>query len=192
MFCLQQNPEIIMPVKILTSTVIGLDAFRQDPIGALSAAPAGAVAVFDNNAPVMYAVSPDRLAQLLALEAAAARPQSDVALDEQLYHDTLAQPTMSAPAGKFMMYPGWRPDADFQRQAAIWGIALGEPVTPAELAAFVAWWQADGRAFHHVQWQQKLARSVQQSRAVNGNRTSRDINQLPEPDQTIPDGFRGE
>lgn len=182
-----------MSVKILTSTVIGLDAFRQDPIGALAAAPAGAVAVFDNNAPVMYAVSPDRLAQLLELEAAARQPQSDVALDEQLYHDALAQPTaVSAPAGKFMMYPGWRPDADFQRQAAIWGIALGEPVTPAELAAFVTWWQADGRAFHHVQWQQKLARSVQQSRAVNGGRAQRDINQLPEPDHTIPDGFRGE
>lgn len=180
-----------MSVKILTSTVIGLDAFRQDPIGALCAANAGAVAVFDNNAPVLYAVTPDRLAQLLELEAAARQPQSDVTLDEQLYNDALTQP-VSVPMGKFMMYPGWRPDADFQRQAAIWGIALSGPVTPAELAAFTTWWQADGRAFHHMQWQQKLARSVQQSRAVNGSRAQRDINQLPEPDHTIPDGFRGE
>ncbi len=191
MFCLQQNPEITMSVKILTSTVIGLEAFRQDPLGALASAQAGAVAVFDNNAPVLYAVTPDRLAQLLELEAAARQPQSDVALDEQLYNDSLSSP-MSVPAGKFMMYAGWRPDADFQRQAAIWGIALSEPVTPAELASFVTWWQADGRPFHHVQWQQKLARSVQQSRAVNGGRAQRDINQLPEPDHTIPDGFRGE
>ena len=180
-----------MSVKILTSTVIGLDAFRQDPIGALAAANAGAVAVFDNNAPVLYAVTPDRLAQLLALEAAAKQPQSDVTLDEQLYNDTLT-PALSVPVGKFMMYPGWRPDADFQRQAAIWGMALNEPVTPAELAAFITWWQADGRAFHHMQWQQKLARSVQQSRAVNNSRAPRDVNQLPEPDHTIPDGFRGE
>ncbi len=35
-----------MSVKILTSTVIGLEAFRQDPIGALSSAESGAVAVF--------------------------------------------------------------------------------------------------------------------------------------------------
>ena len=182
-----------MSVKILTSTVIGLEAFRQDPIGALSSAESGAVAVFDNNAPVLYAVSPDRLAQLLELEAAARQPQSDVALDEQLYHDAAAQPAaMAAPAGKFMMYAGWRPDADFQRQAAIWGITLSEPVTPAELASFITWWQADGRPFHHVQWQQKLARSVQQSRAANGGRAQRDVNQLPEPDQSIPDGFRGE
>ena len=181
-----------MSVKILTSTVIGLEAFRQDPVGALSSAEAGAVAVFDNNAPVLYAVSPDRLAQLLALEAAARQPQSDVSLDEQLYHDPLTLAAAPVPGGKFMMYAGWRPDADFQRQAAVWGIALSEPVTPAELAAFITWWQADGRPFHHVQWQQKLARSVQQSRAVNGVRAQRDINQLPEPDHTIPDGFRGE
>ena len=63
---------------------------------------------------------------------------------------------------------GWQPDADFQRQAAIWGVALSEPVTPAELAAFVAYWQAEGRLFHHVQWQQKLARSVQMNRAASG------------------------
>lgn len=41
------------------------------------------------------------------------------------------------------------------------GIALSQPVTPEELAAFVAYWQAEGKVFHHVQWQQKLARSVQ-------------------------------
>ncbi|MGO4611942.1 DnaT-like ssDNA-binding domain-containing protein, partial [Variovorax sp. 2RAF20] len=38
------------------------------------------------------------------------------------------------------MYQGWQPDADFTRQAAIWGVSLGEPVTPSELAAFVAYW----------------------------------------------------
>ncbi|QHM73190.1 primosomal protein DnaT [Mixta intestinalis] len=182
-----------MSVKILTSTVIGLEAFRQDPVAALSSAEAGAVAVFDNNAPVFYAVSPERLAQLLELEAAARLPRSDVTLDEQLYDESSAySAALQIPAGKFMMYAGWRPDADFQRQAAIWGIALSEPVTPAELASFITWWQADGRPFHHVQWQQKLARSVQQSRAVSGNRATRDVNQLPEPDHTIPDGFRGE
>lgn len=113
-----------------------------------------------------------------------------MALDDSLYDDSPA--AIHTPAGKFAMYQGWQPDADFTRQAAIWGVSLGEPVTPSELAAFVAYWQAEGRMFHHVQWQQKLARSIQMNRAANGGQPKRDITQLPDPDRTIPDGFRGE
>lgn len=71
-------------------------------------------------------------------------------------------------------------------------MALSEPVTAAELAAFVAYWQAEGRLFHHVQWQQKLARSVQMNRAANGGQPKRDITQISNTDYDIPDGFRGE
>lgn len=38
--------------------------------------------------------------------------------------------------------------------AALWGVALREPVTTEELASFIAYWQAEGKVFHHVQWQQ--------------------------------------
>lgn len=178
-----------MSVKILTSTIIGLDAFRQDPLSALHHAEKGTLAVFNNNAPVMYAITQERLAQLLAMEAALQQP-SDVALDESFYDE---QPqAVRAPVGKFAMYTGWQPDADFQRQAAIWGVALSEPVTAAELAAFIAYWQAEGRLFHHVQWQQKLARSVQMNRASNGGQPKRDLTQVASTDYDIPDGFRGE
>ena len=44
------------------------------------------VAVFANNAPAFYAVTP-RLAELLALEEKLARQGSDVALDDQLYQE---------------------------------------------------------------------------------------------------------
>ncbi|MCU5772326.1 primosomal protein DnaT [Erwiniaceae bacterium BAC15a-03b] len=181
-----------MSVKILTSTIIGLDAFRQHPLAALASAEQGAVAVFDNNAPVMYAVTPDRLAQLLAIEAASSQARSDVALEESLFDDDLAHPeAIPVPGGKFALYQGWQPDADFVRLAAVWGVALSSAVTPAELASFVSYWQAEGRMFHHVQWQQKLARSIQLSRAASGGQQKRDLNHLPEPDQSIPDGFRG-
>jgi len=178
-----------MSVKILTSTLIGLEAFRQDPQSALQQAEDGMLAVLYNYTPVMYALTPARLAQLLALEAAAQQP-SDVALDDSLYDDVSA--TLHKPVGKFAMYDGWQPDADFTRQAAIWGVALSEPVTAAELAAFVAYWQAEGRLFHHVQWQQKLARSLQMNRAANGGQPRRDITQISSTDYDIPDGFRGE
>ncbi len=180
-----------MSVKILTSTIIGIDAFCQDPAQALQATEQGAVAVFANNAPQFYALTPQRLAQLLAAEAAM-QARNDVALDEDLFQDDAASPVaIAVPAGKFSLYDGWQPDADFVRLAAVWGVPLSAPVTPAELASFVAYWQAEGRMFHHVQWQQKLARSLQVGRATNGGQPRRDLTQVAEPDHTIPDGFRG-
>ena len=60
-----------------------------------------------------------------------------------------------------------------------------------ELASFIAYWQAEGKVFHHVQWQQKLARSLQIGRASNGGLPKRDVNTVSEPDSQIPPGFRG-
>lgn len=178
-----------MSVKILSSTLVGLDGFCQDPLAVLQQADNGVLAVLHNNAPAFYALTPQRLAQLLALEAAAQQP-NDVTLDDSLFHSDTAP--IATPVGKFAMYSGWQPDQDFQRQAAIWGVALSEPVTAAELAAFVAYWQAEGRLFHHVQWQQKLARSVQMNRAANGGQPKRDVTQISNTQYDIPDGFRGE
>ncbi|ORM70752.1 primosomal protein DnaT [Pantoea rwandensis] len=178
-----------MSVKILSSTLVGLDGFCQDPLAVLQQADNGVLAVLHNNAPAFYALTPQRLAQLLALEAAAQQP-NDVMLDDSLFHTDAAP--MATPVGKFAMYSGWQPDNDFQRQAAIWGVALSESVTAAELATFVAYWQAEGRLFHHVQWQQKLARSVQMNRAANGGQPKRDVTQVSKTDYDIPDGFRGE
>lgn len=178
-----------MSVKILSSTLVGLDGFCHDPLAVLQQADNGMLAVLHNNTPAFYALTPQRLAQLLALEAAAQQP-NDVTLDESLFQTESAP--IATPVGKFAMYEGWQPDSDFQRQAAIWGVALSEPVTAAELATFVAYWQAEGRLFHHVQWQQKLARSVQMNRAASGGQPKRDLTQISNTDYDIPDGFRGE
>jgi len=93
--------------------------------------------------------------------------------------------------GKFQMHDNWNPGPQFTRRAALWGISLNKPVTDCELADFITYWKAEGKAFHHDQWQQKLARSVQQSRARPTVQQRRDINEIPEPDKTIPQGFRG-
>ncbi|EBD4077352.1 primosomal protein DnaT [Salmonella enterica subsp. enterica] len=179
-----------MSSRILTSDVIGIDVLLHDHHAVLAKSTGGAVAVFANNAPAFYAVTPARMAELLALEEKLSRPGSDVALDAQFYEEPEAAP-VAIPCGKFAMYPAWQPDADFQRQSALWGVALREPVTAEELAAFIAYWQAEGKVFHHIQWQQKLARSVQISRSSNGGMPQRDINSVSEPDNHIPPGFRG-
>lgn len=117
-----------MSSRILTTDFSGLDDFIQDHAAVLAKSASGAVAVFANNAPAFYALTPERLAQLLELEAKLARPGSDVALDTQFFDEPGAAPT-AIPVGKFAMYADWQPDADFQRMAALWGIALSQPVT---------------------------------------------------------------
>ncbi|WP_039057566.1 primosomal protein DnaT [Enterobacter sp. Bisph1] len=179
-----------MSCRILTTSIAGIDAFISDPRGVLASAEGGTLAVFADNAPAFYAITPARLAQLLDIEARLSRPASDVTLDTQFYEEPSAAP-VAVPMGKFAMYAGWQPDADFQRLAGLWGIALAQPVTAEEIAAFVAYWQAEGKVFHHVQWQQKLARSLQIGRSAQNGAAKRDINALSEPDNQIPPGFRG-
>lgn len=179
-----------MSSRILTPNVIGIDEFVRDHASVLARTQGGAVAVFANNTPAFYAITPERLEALLALESRLNRPVNDVALDNQFYEEPSATP-INIPMGKFAMYAGWQPDEDFQRLAALWGIALTHPVSAEELAAFVTYWQAEGKVFHHVQWQQKLARSVQINRASQGGIAKRDINAISQPDNQIPPGFRG-
>ncbi|MCM7837830.1 DnaT-like ssDNA-binding domain-containing protein [Enterobacter asburiae] len=94
--------------------------------------------------------------------------------------------------GKFQMHDDWKPDQQFTRRASQWGINLKTDITPFELADFITYWKAEGKAFHHDQWQQKLARSVQQSRSRPvAQQQRRDINELSGPDEAIPKGFRG-
>ncbi|HCD2824017.1 TPA: helix-turn-helix domain-containing protein [Klebsiella pneumoniae] len=76
--------------------------------------------------------------------------------------------------GKFAMYQGWKPSVDFPRQATLWGMPLKPGLNlPAELSSFISYWQAEGKVFHQVQWEQKLARhlnraEVRQIKLVNG------------------------
>lgn len=93
--------------------------------------------------------------------------------------------------GKFQMRDDWKPDQQFIQRAALWGVNLKKDITPFELADFITYWKAEGKAFHHDQWQQKLARSVQQSRARPVIKQPHDVNRISEPDNVIPPGFRG-
>ncbi len=83
-----------MSSRVLTPDVVGIDALVHDHQTVLAKAEGGVVAVFANNAPAFYAVTPARLAELLALEEKLARPGSDVALDDQLYQEPQAAPLL--------------------------------------------------------------------------------------------------
>lgn len=93
--------------------------------------------------------------------------------------------------GKFVMTPDWKPDPDIRKQAALWGVSLDSEITQQELAQFVSYWVAEGKAYHHTQWQQKLVQSVKTVRTKSARPERRDIMAMSEPDTEIPPGFRG-
>ncbi|STQ14379.1 primosomal protein DnaI [Enterobacter cloacae] len=110
-----------MSSRILTTSIAGIDAFMRDPSGVLTHAEGGTLAVLADNAPAFYALTPERLAQLLEIEARLSRPASDVTLDNQFFEEPGNAP-VTVPMGKFALYAGWHPDVDFQRQAALWAL----------------------------------------------------------------------
>ncbi|QCI24144.1 primosomal protein DnaT [Buchnera aphidicola (Muscaphis stroyani)] len=164
-------------MKILVSDGIDFKFFCKNPINILKKSENGAVAVFENNSPIFYAVSSDFLEKLF---------------NQEHYIKDQKIEKKNNKIKKFAMHKKWIPDSDFIQQSALWGIILKEEVQSYELASFIAYWQAEGCFFYHIQWQQKLARSLQNSRSLNYKlKKQRDITHIPVPDKTIPDGFRG-
>ncbi|ANZ22277.1 primosomal protein DnaI [Buchnera aphidicola (Diuraphis noxia)] len=163
-------------MKILISQNTTLDLFCKNPIKILKESNNGAIAVLKNNTPIFYAVTPDFLKKVFDLE----------------YNSIYKNIKKLNINKKFSMHSKWMPDTDFIHQAALWGITLDKEPSTSEITSFVSYWKAEGCFFYHIQWQQKLARSLQRSRSMdNFSQKKRDITYIPTPDQTIPDGFRG-
>ncbi|QCI17447.1 primosomal protein DnaT [Buchnera aphidicola (Acyrthosiphon lactucae)] len=163
-------------MKLLVSDDISIDLFCKNPIKILEQSNKGVLAVIKNNSPVFYVITPHLLKKIFDLEYQL--------LDKKIKKQNIVK--------KFSMHPEWTPDKDFIHQAALWGIMLTEEILESELASFISYWQAEGCFFYHIQWQQKLARSLQKSRSINYiSQKKRDITYIPVPDQTTPTGFRG-
>ncbi|EAO2313168.1 DNA-binding protein [Salmonella enterica subsp. enterica serovar Senftenberg] len=87
--------------------------------------------------------------------------------------------------GKFGMYPSWKPSSDFRRMAELWGMPLKPGINlPAELNSFIAYWQAEGKVFHQVQWEQKFARHLGRVSTVIKPATRGDNNVGTRPEST--------
>lgn len=81
------------------------------------------------------------------------------------------QPGVFFPAsqmiGKFPMRKDWTPGSDFRRQAILWGKPVPEGLNlRAELASFIDYWIAEGKAFAQTQWEQKFASQLQRQVAT--------------------------
>ena len=76
------------------------------------------------------------------------------------------------PFGKFRMFEDWKPTADFARQANLWGMPLKASINiEAELSSFIAYWQAEGKVFHQIQWEQKFARHLDRAKVLKAPQT---------------------
>ena len=76
------------------------------------------------------------------------------------------------PFGKFRMFEDWKPTADFARQANLWGMPIKAGINiEAELSSFIAYWQAEGKVFHQIQWEQKFARHLDRAKVLKAPQT---------------------
>ncbi|ALD14994.1 primosomal protein DnaI [Buchnera aphidicola (Aphis glycines)] len=163
-------------MKILTSKNIHLDIFCKNPIHIINESTNGVLSISKNKKILFYVITPTVLKKMFDLEYSF--ETEDISKEEKIKQ-------------KFSMHPKWTPDKDFLRKAALWGIILDEEVSSHELNAFISYWEAESCFFYHVQWEQKLARSLQKVRAFNLLKKQKDITYIPVPDKKTPDGFRG-
>ncbi|AYN24478.1 primosomal protein DnaT [Buchnera aphidicola] len=161
-------------MKILVSKNITLNLFCKNPTQIIDTENNGTIAVSKNKKILFYAITPKVLQKLFDIEKYNSKNETKKKVIE-----------------KFPMHSNWVPDKDFIRKAALWGISLDEEVSKYELASFISYWEAEGFFYHHIQWQQKLARSLDRSRSMNVIKQKKDITYIPVPDQKTPDGFRG-
>ncbi|MEG2566459.1 MAG: DnaT-like ssDNA-binding domain-containing protein, partial [Acinetobacter sp.] len=122
---------------------------------------------------------------------------TDTDLKENQERELHAPSDFLPPIGKFPITGDWTLGDGFVRQAAQWGINLGdEPgYTAVELQQLRDYWKCEGKVKHHIQWEQTFASSLKTSRAKSSS-SSADTRRLTgfgvsQPDTKIPPGFRG-
>ncbi|WP_312320104.1 DUF1376 domain-containing protein [Atlantibacter hermannii] len=115
---------------------------------------------------------------------------------EEIQDEVNPQEAFEPPLGKFAIIGSWKPAPEFERRAALWGIFLGEApgYTTEELQQFRDYWSVEGRVKHHQQWEQTFAQSLRSQREQaqrNAGRQKTATLAVPQPGNTIPDGFTG-
>ncbi|QFH71044.1 DUF1376 domain-containing protein [Enterobacter sp. E76] len=115
---------------------------------------------------------------------------------EEIQGEENPQEAFEPPLGKFAITASWKPAPEFERRAALWGIILGDApgYTPEELQQFRDYWSVEGRVKHHQQWEQTFAQSLRSQREQaqrNAGRQKTATLAVPQPGNTIPDGFTG-
>lgn len=90
------------------------------------------------------------------------------------------------PFGKFQMFEDWKPTADFARQANLWGMPVKTGINiEAELSSFIAYWQAEGKLFHQIQWEQKFARHLDRAKVLKTHKSGGTENASVRPQPAV-------
>lgn len=167
-----------MLLKILASTFINIKDFCKK-YNTFKNSKNDTIAIVENNELILYLISPNRLSNLLDIEATFLKKQSKILNKKEESNNFM----------KFKMYKNWNPGNNFSQLAKLWGINLNYDVTQEELIFFIHYWEVENCIFYHIQWQQKLARSIQMNRKNHNIKDTR--LKLNNKKNYIPYGFRG-
>ncbi|QCI19164.1 DnaT-like ssDNA-binding domain-containing protein [Buchnera aphidicola] len=154
-----------MSINLIVSNIVTFELFCKDPKKYLRLGNESGIVEIKKNKPIMYVVSASLLNKLVSITykeyfSESVRNSKKLLID---FEKKKSVPFFTVEK-KFKMYDEWVPDDNFIKKSLIWGINLITPVTESELSFFVSYWKAEGRYFYHIQWQQKLAQSLDYSR----------------------------
>ncbi|CAL4042026.1 Primosomal protein 1 [Buchnera aphidicola (Anoecia corni)] len=154
-----------MSINLIVSNIVTFELFCKSPKKYLCLGNESGIVEIKKNKPIMYVVSASLLNKLVSITykeyfSESVRESKKILVD---FKKKKNLPVFTVEK-KFKMYDEWVPDDDFIKKSLIWGINLITPVTESELSFFISYWKVEGRYFYHIQWQQKLAQSLDYSR----------------------------
>jgi len=154
-----------MSINLIVTNIVTFELFCKNPKKYLRLGNKSGIVEIKKNKPIMYVVSAKLLNKLVSITYKEYFSES-VIESKKLLIDFEKKKSIPffAVEKKFKMYDEWVPDDNFLKKSLIWGIHLVTPVTESELSFFVSYWKVEGRYFYHIQWQQKLAKSLDYSR----------------------------
>jgi len=183
-----------MAINLIISTILNTSSFYKNPLKSVFLTKKfGIIEVKEKNVPVMYMLDPNLLHKLVSITYRTDALQCFFSKKDAKNVSLKKEPFNFLVEEKFKMYDKWTPDNNFIKKSSIWGFNLSHQVTNYELASFISYWKAEGRYFYHVQWQQKLAQSLNYSRKQKFlaiNRKKKNSFKNVNLKKTIPIGFR--
>jgi DNA replication protein DnaT len=159
-----------MSSRILTTSIAGIDAFMRDPRGVLTHAEGGTVAFLPTT---RRRFTQSRRNVWHSFWRLKRNCHARRAISRWITSSLMSRLTpRDRSDGKICPVRGLAAGCRFSAAGRAVGHCANPAATAEELAAFTAWWQAEGKVFTHIQWQQKLARHLQITRASNNGQNA--------------------
>ncbi|WP_343184057.1 DnaT-like ssDNA-binding domain-containing protein [Buchnera aphidicola (Ceratovacuna keduensis)] len=177
-----------MKIKKLNTINITIEKFLQNPLKFLKKSKKKIVLILKNNNPIAYIFNKKKVTNIFNKIKKYQKKNCKNNFNKIMSIEKFN--LKNKIEKKFSMHDNWKPDKNFIKKAAIWGIKIKKNVSKSELKSFIDYWKVEGRFLHNIQWQQKLAYSLKITRSVKPKKYIYDDNKIYKKNNFIPDGFR--